>query len=106
METMPDLREGVIENKVDSSRATSSKLHHNIGTSIFPFLPVLYSFGRSLHAPDTLICMRVPFGDQVCVVTLDLLLNPFDRLEVFDGLNVKLSSCILVHDDQRAWMQL
>lgn len=54
---------------------------------------------RSLHASDTLICMRVPFSDQLCVVKFNLLLNSFNRLEVFDGLDMKFSGCIFIHDD-------
>jgi len=50
--------------------------------------------------------MRTPFGDQIRVVTLDLLLNPFDRLEVFDGLDVKFSGCVFVDDNQRILVQL
>jgi len=61
---------------------------------------------QSLHAPDTLVRMRVPFGDQLCVVPLDLILNPFDRLEVLNGLDVKFSGRVFVHDDERTRMQL
>jgi len=50
--------------------------------------------------------MRIPFSDQLCVVLLDLFLNPFDRLEVFDGLDVKFSGRVFVYDDQGTRMQL
>ena len=61
---------------------------------------------QSLHASNTLIRMRVPLSDQLCVITLDLLLNSFDRLEVFDGLDVKFGGRVFVYDDQRTWVQL
>ena len=61
---------------------------------------------QSLHAPDTLVCMRVPFSNQLCVVLLDLILDPFDRLEVLNGLDVEFSGCVFVHDNQRTRMQL
>ena len=68
--------------------------------------PRQYGVRQLLHAPDTLVRMGVPFSDQFCVVPLDLILDTFDRLEVFDGLDVKFSGCVFVYDDQRTWMQL
>ena len=61
---------------------------------------------QSLHASDTLIRLRVPFSNQLCVVPLDFVLNPFDRLEVFDSLDVEFGGRVFVHYDQRTRMQL
>ena len=70
--------------------------------------PISFSTIYNNHSrlSSTLAYLRAPFGRQIHVVTLDLLLNPFDRLEVFDGLDVKLSGCVFVYNNQGTWVQL
>ena len=98
-------RGGIIENKHYGfcSKAKDYILEVTY-ISTFHFLPV--TLRQSLYAPNTLICMRDPFGGQIHMVTLDLFLNPFDRPEVFDSLDAKFGGCVFIRNNQSMRVQL